>query len=62
VSALDETPRPEVKSGCFVCGVEEADVRANLVVVSPTGKAHFGNGGDTECGKDATGDKWWWPL
>jgi hypothetical protein len=30
-------------------------------VVSPTGLAHSSSGdGVTDCGKDATGDDWWW--
>jgi len=58
----DEVPMPEVTSGCYVCRVTAADVRRGVVVVSPTGKAHHGNGGVTNCGKDATGDGWWWPL
>lgn len=32
-------------------------------IVSPSGLAHIGvDGGYTLCGKDATGDDWWWPL
>lgn len=32
-----------------------------LPVISPTGVAHIVAGGErTFCGKDATGDGWWW--
>jgi hypothetical protein len=38
------------------------DVHEGRVIVSPQHVAHFGDEGMTECGKDATGEKWWWPL
>ena len=57
-----EVPRPQVAGNCQRCGVSDADVEQNRVVVSPAGWAHFGDGGDTSCGVDATGDNWWWPL
>jgi hypothetical protein len=61
--AQEEVPMPPVTSGCFRCAVEPADIDIGSVIVSPTGKAHYGKtDGDTECGIDATGDKWWWPL
>lgn len=63
MSEPDEIPRPDINSGCFRCGVTNASIDNNRVVVSPTGKAHYGRDyGDTECGIDATGDGWWWPL
>jgi len=56
-------PMPEIKGMCSRCGVTEADVYRVAVVVSPNRIAHFGtNCGDTACGVDATGSKWWWPL
>ena len=61
----DETPRPKIESRCAVCKVEQRDVEEHRVVVSPSGKAHFGSDiypGDTSCGKDATGDGWWWRM
>jgi hypothetical protein len=59
-ATLEETPQPEIKSGCFICKVEPGN---RQVIVSPTGKSHHTKGyGMTECGKDATGDGWWWPL
>lgn len=54
--------RPTVTRGCSRCGVTDEDVRARLVIVSPTGLAHFGeDDGDTSCGIRATSDGWWWP-
>ena len=56
----DEVPMPPVNSGCFRCGVTQEEVESGYVVVSPTGKAHHGeDNGETACGIDATGDKWW---
>lgn len=54
----------EVTSGCFRCGVSHDDLDGlREVVVSPSGKAHFGaEYGLTQCGIDATADGWWWPL
>lgn len=52
--------RPEVLSLCKVCGVRPKHVVANMVIVSPTGRAHFGEEGDSACGKSA--EWWWWPL
>jgi hypothetical protein len=35
----------------------------HYAVVSPTGVAHVGaDYGMTACGKDATGEDWWWEL
>lgn len=31
-------------------------------VLSPTGVAHITEYEDTLCGKNATGERWWWPL
>lgn len=61
----EEKDRPDVKFCCKVCKVTRKDVDANRVVVSPAGGAHHAGstyGGDTDCGHDATGDNWWWPL
>lgn len=60
----DETPMPDVKRGCAVCRVTDDEILlSGHVIVSPRGIAHAGqDDGDTECGKDTTGDGWWWPL
>jgi hypothetical protein len=59
----EETPRPIVHRGCFACRVTMQDVYEGRVIVSPQHVAHFGAGyGMTSCGKDATGNGWWWPL
>ena len=58
----EEKPRPPIRRGCLVCNVNDKHIEQNLVIVSPAGIAHFGSYGDTVCGKDATGDNWWWPL
>ncbi len=55
---------PEPVRRCLVC--ERIEVRWSsgvYGVVSPTGIEHIGrDDGVTACGKDATGDNWWWPL
>ena len=56
-------PMPQVRRGCQLCGVTTQDIASCYVVVSPSGLAHHGEDfGVTQCGKDATGDGWWWPL
>lgn len=64
VVVFEETgEKRKVVGGCLRCGVTPADIEAVSVVVSPTGKAHYGGHyGITTCGIDATGDGWWWPL
>jgi hypothetical protein len=60
----EEVPKPPVKRRCKVCFRYDMDDDVNGVV-SPTGVEHHGHsyiGGDTLCGKDATGANWWWPL
>ena len=55
----------EVQRPCKRCSTTEADVLSGYIIVSPTGVAHhshFDKSGTTECGLDATGDEWWWPL
>ena len=48
---------------CRVCYPYGAYQTLRQLVVSPNGLAHQeGYYGNTVCGKDATGDKWWWPL
>lgn len=62
-NAYAEQARPEIVRGCHRCGVTAEDIERGAIVVSPSGLAHFGqDGGDTGCGIDATGDRWWWPL
>lgn len=61
-------PKPPVSRACKVCegSIETrwaATFKVGHGVVSPTGIEHTGlDGGLTACGKDATGDGWWWPL
>ena len=58
-------PMPKVRRGCRRCGVTLRDIASGYVVVSSSGIAHHGSedfGGQTQCGIDATGDGWWWPL
>lgn len=54
----------EIKSLCRACAkTDEARFAPpSQGVVSPTGVEHIGLNGNTACGKDATGDEWWWPL
>ena len=59
-NAYEERARPEVKRACKRC---KPDLEQGAYIVSPTGIAHHGNEyGETECGIDATGPNWWWPL
>jgi hypothetical protein len=62
----EEVPRPTIIRRCRVCDVSANHLNElREVVVSPTGTAHHSSErdpGDTACGKDATGDGWWWPL
>ena len=49
-----------VERSCLRCQVDADDP---WFVVSPAGIAHHGAAnGHTDCGIDATGDGWWWPL
>jgi hypothetical protein len=54
-------PRPKVRDVCKVCeGSQETGIGA---IVSPQGLEHVGLAeGTTACGKDATGEGWWWPA
>jgi hypothetical protein len=53
-------PRPALKDVCKVC---EASGETGYEVVSPQGLRHRGStDGTTACGKDATGEGWWWPA
>jgi len=46
---------------CKIC-LSVASCRSCCGVVSPTGIAHVSRTfGDTFCGHDATGERWWWP-
>jgi hypothetical protein len=63
---FDETgeERAVVRS-CKVCRVDDDDLRQYGFVCSPSGTAHHTSMWDetrTICGKDATVDRWWWPL
>lgn len=57
----------EVRHGCRLCGLDDSILVENgyafYYVVSPTGIAHqIADSGMTECGINATGHLWWWPL
>ena len=61
----EEEPMPEVKRACKRCRVTAEDVSSGYVLVSPSGTAHHSRddwSGMTDCGIDATGADWWWPL
>lgn len=63
VVAGDLWPQPEIVKRCTRCGVTEDEAKGGYVVVSPSGCAHHGtNHGETCCGHDATGPRWWWPV
>lgn len=50
---------------CQICksGSWKPDLMKEPEVVSPTGRVHEGKeGGMTWCGRDATGEGWWWRL
>ena len=58
---FDETGETrDVLRDCKVCR-RHAEVYGTGVL-SPSGVAHITEYEDTLCGKDATGDGWWWPL
>jgi len=68
VVIFDETGEERTVRGvcrrCYRCGelVSELSV-AELQVVSPMGIAHYANEyGDTDCGRNATREGWWWKL
>ena len=55
----------EIKSWCFNCfiNVHKGDPRiAHPMIVSPSGIVHEGDNGRTNCGHDATGERWWHRL
>lgn len=58
----EEVPMPDVAKACARCKPTEHEIESGKVVVSPSGIAHHGEYGHTDCGHDATGDDWWWPL
>ena len=61
----DLWPMPEVRRGCKRCGVTLRDIASGYVVVSHSGLAHHSSEdyeGTTQCGIDARGSGWWWPL
>lgn len=41
---------------------EQQEALRDAQLVSPTGLVHHADEGRTFCGKDATGDDWWWRL
>lgn len=54
-----------IKKLCSRCGVTEAEVERTLsmLCISPSGTAHYAtDDGDTQCGIDATTDRWWWAI
>lgn len=64
VKTWEPVPKPTVKGACKTCHSSLAwGVRPVGTIVSPRGIEHVGcEDGDTLCGRDATGDAWWWPL
>lgn len=63
----EEEPERErvVLRGCPVCGRREHPINdlSDVMIVSPRGVAHHSDGwGVTICGRDATGENWWWRL
>jgi hypothetical protein len=55
-------PRPPARP-CSRCRPTPAEIQSGYVVISPQNVAHHGGGdGWTQCGIDATGPWWWWPL
>jgi hypothetical protein len=54
----------QVVRRCKRCQLSYAAfLRSSQGVVSANGIEHIGaDYGMTECGIDATGDRWWWPL
>lgn len=67
---MKEIPQPEVKAPCLLClralvarGWATSHLAVRPPAVSPLGIGHEGaDFGRTLCGKDATGDRWWWRL
>jgi hypothetical protein len=58
---LDSGDQLHIHRGCKVCGVSQQEIEKYEIVVSPRGIAHHSDEyGDTDCGKDATRDGWWW--
>ncbi len=61
-----DVPKPPVNRLCAVCARTDYALWSGAEhsgVVSQTGVEHVGlEGGVTACGRDATGDGWWWPL
>lgn len=67
MSDWEEVPAPGIKQHCQFCKKrwlrENPGKEYDPNVVSPRGFGHRGeSGGDTWCGIDATGEKWWWRL
>lgn len=57
----------EVVSMCKLCARVDPSFAyesiADVPIVSPSGVGHHSSGyGVTDCGKDATGEGWWWRL
>ena len=63
VTFEDGGERRKVLRHCHVClKTDEARFSPpSQGIVSANGVEHIGLNGDTACGKDATGDGWWWP-
>lgn len=66
LAALSEydCPRPDPVSYCKTClGKHDLKPLPGQETISPGRVVHYGQtDGRTLCGKDATGDRWWWPL
>lgn len=62
-SMIDEATGKErfVQSWCKRCYPDGPE--PPVMLMSPTGVAHHCSGyGMTDCGHDATNDRWWWRL
>lgn len=52
----------EVVGSCGIC-FPDPDVIGEVYLVAPDGIQHEAwEGGETDCGEDATGPDWWWRL
>jgi len=64
-ATMEDAPMPPVKRGCRYCQPTDEQIASGYVIVSPSGVAHHSDPqgyGETWCGHNADGDRWWWPL
>jgi hypothetical protein len=51
-----------VRRWCLICRPEGGSIN-DVQIISRVGVAHESAGyGVTDCGRDATGENWWWAL